>query len=556
MSFGQFAATSQFYLYGRSHCTRTGWENASKKYPKPDILEDPNLNLTGKTYLITGANAGIGKEFSLFAAKKGATVFMVCRNPARAEAARTEIVEKSQSNKVHLLLGDCGLESDIRRIWQEFAAHPDAQTSEGQVKLDVLICNAGALLNQKTLTSEGVEVTLATHLLFGTYLLTMLALPALRQTGQSRVIAVSSGGMYNTKFPAWDVAASYAPTHTYDGQFAYAFAKRGQVLLMERLGEQYPEVTFLSAHPGWTQTEALDAAYGDQKSYLEPLRTTWQGAEGIIYLTVADASTLQKGGFYLDRAPQVKHLAGAFFSEGSFTKNSREEVDDMMRQLEQWSSAATRPTARQIERLVARALPLQAMNRELDLARYMGAWYVLAVIPTVFEIGSFNPIENYALDSAGTGVHVNFTYLSNDKAKSNSSIQMNARMANAQRSQWTMRPRLMGLPLPITTAYLVLHVSPDYGYALVSVPERNYFWVLTRTRPADHADTNTKAVDMYGLEGEGAGDVEGEEEVAEEPAIDYSGVGWEREVMARVVRKARYEGIDVHKILRAAWKTI
>ncbi|RYG69032.1 SDR family NAD(P)-dependent oxidoreductase, partial [archaeon] len=498
MSFGQFAATSQFYLYGRNHCTRTGWENASKKYAQPDILADPNLNLSGKVYLITGANAGIGKEFSMFAASKGATVFMVCRNPIRAEAARMEIVAKSGNSKVHLLLGDCGLETDIRRLWQEFSVHPDATTPAGQVRLDVLICNAGALLNQKALTNEGIEVTLATHLLFGTYLLTMLALPALQQTSQSRVIAMSSGGMYNTKFPAWDVAAAYAPSHTYNGQFAYAFAKRGQVLLMERLSSQYPEVIFLSAHPGWTQTEALDAAYGDQKTYLEPLRTPWQGAEGILYLTVAEAGTLQRGGFYLDRAPQVKHLAGPFFTEGSFTKNSREEVDEMMRQLGQWSSVATRPTPRQIERMMARALPLQAMRRDLDLARYMGAWCVLAVIPTPFEVGAFNPVENYALDSAGTGVHVNFTYLGNAQAKAPSSIQMTARMENTHHSQWTLRPRALGLPLPITTSYLVLHVAPDYGYALVSVPDRGYFWVLTRSRPADHADTSTKVLDMYG----------------------------------------------------------
>ena len=61
MSFGQFASSSQFYLYGKSHCTRTGWEKHILSYDQPDILKDPALNLSGKVFMITGANAGIGR---------------------------------------------------------------------------------------------------------------------------------------------------------------------------------------------------------------------------------------------------------------------------------------------------------------------------------------------------------------------------------------------------------------------------------------------------------------------------------------------------------------
>jgi dehydrogenase/reductase SDR family protein 12 len=115
--------------------------------------------------------------------------------------------------------------------------------------------------------------------------------------------------MYNTKFPLWEDATSTG-NNAYDGQFAYAYAKRGQVLLCERWSEKYPKVKIVSCHPGWTLTGGVEAAYGDKKSYLEPLRTLWQGSEGIVWLAVADAAQIDCGAFYLDRSPQIKHIAG------------------------------------------------------------------------------------------------------------------------------------------------------------------------------------------------------------------------------------------------------
>ena len=153
--FGQLAATSQFYLYGRSNCTRTGWESHSSLYEKPDLLEGIT-DLSNKVFMITGANAGIGKEITTYLASKQAKIFMVCRNPDRAEAAKAEIVQKTKNDNISLLVGDCGLEADIRRMWSEFVT----SFSGTNPSLDGLICNAGALLNDKTLTVEGVEVLL------------------------------------------------------------------------------------------------------------------------------------------------------------------------------------------------------------------------------------------------------------------------------------------------------------------------------------------------------------------------------------------------------------
>ena len=86
-----------------------------------------------------------------------------------------------------------------------------------------------------------------THL----YQIGKLALPVLQSTPGSRLIAVSSGGMYNSKFPRWKVATNTANDTKYDGQLAYCYAKRGQVLLCEHWAAVYKnKVTVVSCHPG------------------------------------------------------------------------------------------------------------------------------------------------------------------------------------------------------------------------------------------------------------------------------------------------------------------
>ena len=104
------------------------------------------------------------------------------------------------------------------------------------------------------MTSENYEVTFATHLLFGSYLLGTLFMPLLESTKDSRLVLVSSGGMLNTKYPANLVDISTGTSDNkiknYSGQLAYAYAKRGQVLLAEQWAKSNPSVKTVSCHPG------------------------------------------------------------------------------------------------------------------------------------------------------------------------------------------------------------------------------------------------------------------------------------------------------------------
>jgi dehydrogenase/reductase SDR family protein 12 len=335
---GAISAT-QFYLYGRKYFTQTGYQMNKANYKSP-VQASPaiginengadGVNLSGRVVVITGANSGVGKELSTYAAAKGATLFMLCRSQERANKAREDILERTKCDpqSVQIVLADLGELKQVRRAVTELQDKTD--------KVDALICNAGLLLNDRKLTSEGNEVTFATHLLGGSFLLSELLLPQLQKAGkEARVIFVSSGGMYANAFPSWEKAASLDPKKTpYNGQLAYSYAKRGQVLLAETNAKlRHPQITWVSAHPGWSATEAVDLAYGSTKKLLEPLRTPWEGAEGIAWLMSTSTQNIESGAFYLDRQTQRKHLAGPFMSEGSYTKNSDAEVQDMIQKL-------------------------------------------------------------------------------------------------------------------------------------------------------------------------------------------------------------------------------
>lgn len=314
MGLQQFITSTQFYLFGRSHFTATGWARAAKKYG-PEVEE---ADLSGKVYAVTGANSGVGYETARYLASKGGKVYMICRNKERADQA----VER---------MGE--VKGELRVIVGDVSSAKSTVVAAAQLKedkLDALVCNAGALYNDKTMTPENVEVTFASHLAFGSFLLEKRLRPLLLKAEQPRVVFVTSGGMYNGKFPG--VKACVDPAD-YDGQFAYVHAKRGQVLLAEALAGT-SKITYVTSHPGWVDTPAVDTAYGDQKKYLQPMRTIWQGAEGQIWLCIVDSDKLQPGGLYLDRAPQRKHLAGPFFTDGSATKNSDDERAAMITDLD------------------------------------------------------------------------------------------------------------------------------------------------------------------------------------------------------------------------------
>lgn len=337
---GQGVSTAQWFVYGKKNFTKTGYLKHIKSYSAPVQNEAAicrgaegadGVDLGGKCVVVTGANSGLGKEIATYAAAKGANLYMLCRSKDRAEKARDEISEKTSNENIKIILADVGELAQVRKAVEELQSQEE--------KVDCLVCNAGVLLNERKETSEGNEVTFAAHLLGGSYLLSQLLLPQLKAAGsESRVVFVTSGGMYQTDFPSWEVATNDKEKGgKYDGIKQYTYAKRGQVLLAERMAISHPEIRWVTGHPGWAATAAVDDAFGDDAKYLEPMRSTWEGAEGLTWLLSTEKDNLTNGAFFLDRSVQKKHIAGLFMSEGSYTKNKEPEVDEMMENLKKAS---------------------------------------------------------------------------------------------------------------------------------------------------------------------------------------------------------------------------
>lgn len=111
---------------------------------------------------------------------------------AEAAAATTKpsaVAAATAPGMVVPIVGDVSIAKDVRRVAQEVDAALQQQAEQNKRSgdnagsgLDGLVCNAGALLHQRTLTSEGVETTLAAHLAHGAFLLTNELRPTLRRS--------------------------------------------------------------------------------------------------------------------------------------------------------------------------------------------------------------------------------------------------------------------------------------------------------------------------------------------------------------------------------------
>ncbi|MEN8241534.1 MAG: SDR family NAD(P)-dependent oxidoreductase [Chloroflexota bacterium] len=191
------------------------------------------LNLAGKVYLVTGANAGIGFAAARQLAQAGATVVMACRNPERGAAALEKVVAESGSSQVELGIVDLSSLASIRTFVRKF---------EGKhAQLHGLINNAANFditARQPSFTAEGAEMIFATNHL-GPFLLTNLLLERLKASAPARVVNISSMGLLT--YPKMQISfddLSTSINRKYSPQFAYYHSKLAQVMFTLELSRR------------------------------------------------------------------------------------------------------------------------------------------------------------------------------------------------------------------------------------------------------------------------------------------------------------------------------
>jgi retinol dehydrogenase-14 len=224
--------------------------------------------MKGRTVLVTGGTDGIGKHTALTLALMGASVIIHGRDPARTAIAAAEIRAKTNSGAVETTVADFSSLAQVR----ECAADIKRRFPE----LHVLIHNAGVFMNERMVTVDGLEATLAINHV-APFLLTHLLLDLLRKSAPARVISVSSIAHTRAKLDFGNLQWERG----FEGYGAYALSKLANVLFTVELARRLKGtgVTANCLHPGVIATKLLQTGFGNVKA--SPVE---KGAETSIYL--------------------------------------------------------------------------------------------------------------------------------------------------------------------------------------------------------------------------------------------------------------------------------
>ncbi|ANQ51459.1 SDR family NAD(P)-dependent oxidoreductase [Flammeovirga sp. MY04] len=216
------------------------------------IFCDPKLlekDLSGKTYVVTGANSGVGFETTQQLVKQGAHVVMACRRvDAGKEVAQGFSIYKGSYEIMRCDLADL---QSVRDFVEEFLSK--------HKKLDGLACNAGMVNMENTpkYTKDGFEITMAASF-YGHFLLTELLLETLKNTANSRMLILSSVAHAGSNKKRYQLHFDDLEwkTRKYNNFDAYSEAKVASILYAKELAERLIDtsVTTYSVHPGWARS--------------------------------------------------------------------------------------------------------------------------------------------------------------------------------------------------------------------------------------------------------------------------------------------------------------
>ncbi len=246
-------------------------------------------SLANKTFIVTGANTGIGKITAAELARQGAHVILACRSKEKTETVLAEIrrtVPNASVEYSHLDLGDL---ASVRACAKELL--------DRKTPIHGLVNNAG-LGGQRGQTKDGFEIQFGTNHL-GHYLFTRLLLDRIVESGPARIINVSSASHYSAKGIDWD--ALQRPTRTVTAMQEYSVSKLSNVLFTKELARRLAgtQVTTYAVHPGVVATDVWRRVPGPVRWLMKKFMITpEQGAQASLRCATDPALASESGRYY------------------------------------------------------------------------------------------------------------------------------------------------------------------------------------------------------------------------------------------------------------------
>lgn len=272
--------------------TRFGFAARRRLFRWPDAESYP---MHGRTVVLTGPTSGLGRAAAGSLARMGAHLVLVGRDAGRLERTREEVRATIQDAAITTVVADMASLASVRAAADEILAR--------EPRIDVIVDNAGTMLESREVTDEGFERTFATMVL-GPFVLVSRLLPRLAESDDPRIVAVTSGGMYTQALPLDDLMFERG---SYTGALAYARAKRAQVALVREWARRlHPRGIAVNAmHPGWADTPGLAASLpGFHERIGGQLRTAAEGVDTMLWLAAAPEGRAHTGRLFLDRRPR------------------------------------------------------------------------------------------------------------------------------------------------------------------------------------------------------------------------------------------------------------
>ena len=246
------------------------------------------IDLTGRLALVTGGNAGLGRETARALASAGADVVIGGRSPATLEEASRAIADQYRDVTVHAFPLDLASLASVRAF-------------AGQVlalgrPLDLFVANAGIMAVPLQYSTDGIELQFASNYGGHALLLSLLS-PAIRASDGGRIVSLSSSGHHYLGVDLDDLNWKQRP---YDAWHAYGQSKTACSLLAVKAHAAMSAdgVTALAVHPGVIRTGLMghlrSADYAalkvrtDVRPPMNPfLKTVEQGAATSVWAATA-----------------------------------------------------------------------------------------------------------------------------------------------------------------------------------------------------------------------------------------------------------------------------